>query len=153
MSDKVTFELDVKKMVAALERMNGCAGEALKSGALAGGMAIQAGMKRRITQGGKSGRLYKRGKGGWHQASAPGEAPASDTGALANSIETRISKSSPDYAESETGPTVEYGGMLEYGTSRVKARPYARPTLDEDADLIQDAMRRALEHALKRAML
>ena len=152
MSDKVTFSLDTRQMLADLQRLDGDASGALKDGAMAGGMVIQTGMKRRITQGGKTGQMYKRGKSRTHQASAPGEAPASDTGALANSIETRISKSSPDYAESETGPTVEYGGMLEYGTSRVKARPYARPTLDEDADLIQDAMRRALEHALKRAM-
>lgn len=150
MSDKVSFSLNVKETIAALERLDGDASEGLKRAALAGGMVIQAGMKRRITQGGKTGQLYSRGRK-MHQASAPGEAPASDTGALANSIITQISQSTADYAESETGPTMEYGGMLEYGTSRVKARPYGRPTLDEDADKIQAAMEAALERALQRA--
>jgi hypothetical protein len=149
--DKVEFTLDVRDCIAALQRLNGDASEGLKRAALAGGMVIQAGMKRRITQGGKSGRLYQRGRK-QHQASAPGEPPASDTGALANSIVARISKSDADYAESETGPTMAYDEALEFGASRMAARPYARPTLDEDADQIQAAIEAALQRALQRAM-
>ncbi len=41
-------------------------------------------------EGPKSGLLYPRPGGTWHQASAPGEAPAIDLGALHNSIQTAM---------------------------------------------------------------
>lgn len=135
---------------AAFRQLDAIAAEALPKSAMAGGYVIQAGMKRRIMQGGKTGRIYKRGNR-QHQASAPGEPPATDYGALVNSIETRISESSADYAESETGPTVAYGEGLEYGTSRMEARPYGRPTLDEDAEQIKDAIETSLTRLLQKA--
>lgn len=62
-----------------------------------------------------------------HQASKKGEAPATDTGALANSIivegVTRLTL--------RVGPTVEYGEYLELGTSRIAKRPFLIPAVEK----------------------
>lgn len=78
-----------------------------------------------IQNGQKTGRIYRR-HGVVHQASAPGEAPASDTGALVNSIVTEY-----NYAEL-TGivrAKLQYGNFLEYGTQTIEPRPFMRPAL------------------------
>ncbi len=89
---------------------------------------------RRIQDGAKTGRLYRYGKV-VHQASAPGEAPATDTGFLANSIEF--------FVRGLTGVIAilaEYGACLEFGTSRVAARPYLRPSVRAAAERFYGAM-------------
>ena len=54
--------------------------------------------------------------------SAPGEPPHSQTGALRNSMTFEL-----DGARSLIGPSVEYGKWLEFGTSKMAARPFVRP--------------------------
>src|SRR5262245_62766200 len=56
----------------------------------------------------KSGRVYKRGNR-THTASAPGEAPAIDTGFLANSIQTEF----PNLTTGIVSGGAEYGRALE----------------------------------------
>jgi hypothetical protein len=146
MSDKVEFSLDARGIRAAFDKLNGQTQGALERGAQGGGLVIQAGMKRRIMQGGKSGHVYKRG-GKEHVASAPGEPPATDTGALANSIQTIVTARRPDYAETQTGSPLDYSESLEFGTSKMEARPYGRPTLDEDRDAIEAAIIGAIRKA------
>jgi hypothetical protein len=82
--------------------------------------AIEAAMKLSMT-GQKSGREYKR-HGRTHIASAPGEAPAVDTGFLINSIQTDIK------SETEAVITIgaEYAATLEFQ----KNRPFVRPAID-----------------------
>lgn len=75
----------------------------------------------------KSGDTYRRGER-WHQASAPGEAPAIDLGALAASIQQRME----DYGESGALGVVytdaEIAPYLEYGTGAAGAAwPLLRP--------------------------
>lgn len=75
-----------------------------------------------IQRGPKSGRTYVRGSV-THTASAPGQYPASDTGRLANSI--GVASDIRDRGASITvGTAVAYGPMLEFGTSRMAARPW-----------------------------
>jgi len=73
----------------------------------------------------KSGRVYRR-RGTEHQASAPGEPPASDTGTLVNSIET-----SYDFKALSGSVVVRaaHGPPLEFGTRKMAARPFMRPAL------------------------
>lgn len=73
-------------------------------------------------QGPKHGLVYRRGAKN-HQASAPGEAPAMDTGTLANSIS--VEKSEPCVAI--VGPHTEYAALLEFGTAHIAARPFMAP--------------------------
>ena len=74
----------------------------------------------------KSGIAYERGSG-THVASAPGEMPAIDTGALVNSIQSD--------KDGRTGAVVysamEYAVHLEYGTVRMAARPFFTPAAEE----------------------
>jgi hypothetical protein len=74
----------------------------------------------------KTGRLYTiRGK--IHQASAPGEAPANLTGALANTAGFKVS----GHYQCEFGDRQEYGKYLEDGTSKMKPRPHVGRTAEE----------------------
>lgn len=79
-----------------------------------------------LMQGTKTGREYPRPNGMMHQASAPGEAPAVDTGNLFNSIRAEM-----------TGPQsgvvythVEYAPILEYGSAKMAARPFFAPATE-----------------------
>jgi HK97 gp10 family phage protein len=78
---------------------------------------------------GKSGRIYRRGTVG-HQASAPGETPAIDTGDLIGSITTA------ELGPMEHAVTVgaEYAVHLEYGTRHMEARPFLRPALERSRE-------------------
>lgn len=62
------------------------------------------------------------------QAGAQNRAPV-DTGALRNSI-THEYRRGGGTLRGEVGPTVNYGGYVERGTSRTRAQPYLRPATD-----------------------
>lgn len=88
----------------------------------------------------KSGRLYKGFYGQAHIASAPGEAPAIDSGNLYNKIRSRKIS---DLNYRVTVP-VPYGGYLEFGTKRMKPRPYIRPAISANRSrLIRSALLRS----------
>lgn len=81
-------------------------------------------MKNEIDTGKKSGITYQRGNIS-HRASAPGEAPATDSGKLVGSI--RYKKKSD--TQHEVSINSEYALALEVGTSRMAARPFITPAL------------------------
>ena len=65
---------------------------------------------------------------GRHRASAPGDAPAVDTGRLRQSISAvRI-----DTGHWRVGTNVEYALYLEFGTRKIAARPFMRPAADRE---------------------
>jgi HK97 gp10 family phage protein len=72
-----------------------------------------------------------------HTASAPGESPASDTGALAKGIfaEVKTSKAAKEVA-GIVRATAPYSAHLEFGTRNMAARPYLQPALDKSAQRI-----------------
>ena len=80
----------------------------------------------------KSGREYRRGER-WHQASAPGEAPAMDMGALAGSIQQRLEDRGEQGAAGLVYTNVEYAPYLEYGTGSTGAA-YPLPERPADVD-------------------
>ena len=98
-----------------------------------------------ILSGQKSGRLYHR-RTVTHRASAPGEAPASDTGRLVNSINSYLGDQEA-FVTAGRG-TVKYAAMLEFGTRFMAARPFMFPALEKSKDWI----RRRLTEALTRAI-
>ena len=78
-----------------------------------------------------------------HTASAPGEAPATDTGRLASSVNYK-----KDGAMSATvGSEIVYAAMLEFGTSRIAPRPAWVPAVEA----IRPKFQRRIEAALARA--
>ena len=98
----------------------------------------------------KTGRIYasKHRKGAKHQASAPGEFPAADSGRLHQSI-TSVEASSASTIRFETGPNTPYGAMLELGTSKMEPRPFMTPAYDENVGKVkvdvQAAVRRGAQ--------
>lgn len=92
-------------------------------------------MRKSIANGPKSGRIYKR-KGVSHVASSPGQPPANDTGNLASSIS--IKKPRKGLVELIIGAL--YAQPLEFGTSRMKARPFIIPALLKASKKIEKVM-------------
>jgi len=72
-----------------------------------------------------TGRVYQRG-GTTHQASAPGQPPAVDTGALRASI--HATKLGPRKYQVADG--VVYGVELEIGRTRMRPRPFMGPVIE-----------------------
>lgn len=81
---------------------------------------------RSIQSGQKTGRVYRR-RSVVHQASAPGESPASDTGRLVQSSGTRYN---PEELEGIVFFATAYAAPLEWGTVKMAPRPFLRPALD-----------------------
>ena len=84
----------------------------------------------------KTGRIYKYGKVS-HQASAPGEAPATDTGALAANAKTEQQKP----AMWEILFFQDYAAALEFGTPKMLPRPYLRPAVEAVKDRFVKALK------------
>ena len=69
-----------------------------------------------------------------HQASAPGEMPAKDTGDLQRSMAAQIPKYTPDGLGGHVtviSPN-KVGWWLERGTDRIKPRPWFKPTWEKE---------------------
>jgi len=96
--------------------------------------------------------------------SAPGEPPAVDTGTLRNSVQSK-----PQYIAGTGMTSIVLAGLvagvnkdariprwLEYGTSRMKARPFIAPSLEvirpSVAGTIGDQMQRSIKRMKRRAM-
>jgi HK97 gp10 family phage protein len=84
-------------------------------------LRIQTTARRRIQRGPKTGEWYGR-----HQASSPGESPAADTGRLSSSIQV-----DDRGLEASVYTNLEYAEGLEFGTSRIKPRPFLNPSVEE----------------------
>jgi phage gpG-like protein len=92
-------------------------------------------------QGPKGGRLYMRSGGKSHQASAPGEAPAIDYGHLVNSIQVEITGP----LTAIVGSNAEYAPYLEFGTSRMAARPAWIPAAERAWEPFQSAFKELID--------
>lgn len=92
----------------------------------------------------KTGRVYRR-RGVVHQASAPGEAPASDTGTLVNA--RRIDLLTAELAARLTF-TARHAPFLERGTKNIEPRPFAARALAETQDEVRGAIASEVRAAL-----
>lgn len=93
----------------------------------------------------KTGAIYKRGKGGKisHRASAPGEAPATDTGALVSS--TYITRIGPMTAA--IGSRLAYAFHLEFGTWKMEPRPSWMPAAERARPRLEARVARVIARA------
>ncbi len=97
---------------------------------------VEAEAKQSIQRGVKSGRVYKR-RSIVHQASAPGEPPASDTGFLVSNItKTAVEKSGTELSISVESKA-PYSKFLEFGTRKMSARPFLQPALEKNRNKIK----------------
>lgn len=92
-------------------------------------------VKRTLSKPG-TGAVYVR-DGKMHRASAPGQPPAKDTGTLQSSIEYKVTKDG-ETISGLIGSSADYAIYLEFGTSRMAARPFLRPVLENNKEEIVD---------------
>ena len=92
----------------------------------------------------KTGATYKHGKI-VHQASAPGEAPATDTGNLANSGTVRRA----GLAHYQCVFSAPYARALEYGnpSGTIKPRPYLRPAVTKEEPILRANIAKAMQRS------
>lgn len=119
--------------------------DAALEGLLPAAQAVAEEARLSITSRPKSGRVYKRASG-THQASAPGEPPANDTGALAKSISAR----SVGRDGAEVVADGELAHTMEFGTAGGKVAP--RPFMVPAAEASKDKVRGAVADAIRKAL-
>lgn len=132
--------IGAKAHVARLRKLSGeqmvrDVGKAL----FAAGEAIQVEAQISITSGAVSGKS--------HTPSAPGEAPNNDSGLLANNIET--TQVAPLVVE--VSSNAPYAAALEFGTSKMAARPYMGSARDAKRKEVTQLVRQAVDQAVKRS--
>jgi len=96
----------------------------------------------------KSGNFYLRG-GKAHRASAPGEAPAVDSGELLRSIVFDVRGMEMEVGAEAGAP---YAELLEEGTSKMKARPFLEPAIEEHRDAIINAVGKDVTRTIEKAI-
>lgn len=99
----------------------------------AGGNRVQVAAQISITAGAVSGKN--------HVPSTPGQAPNQDTGVLGNNIETVLRESTV----CEVSSNAPYSAPLEFGTSKMAARPFMAPARDQERPEVVKLVTRALE--------
>ena len=77
------------------------------------------------------------------RASAPGEFPMSDTGRLASNVDMILA--TPAKMESKVGTNIIYGAYLEFGTSRMAARPWLERSFRKAAEGVARELKAKLE--------
>lgn len=84
------------------------------------------------------------GKG--HKPSAPGEPPHRDTGNLQANIET----SQPAPLTARVTSSAKHAAAMEFGTSKVAARPYLRPARDKTLPRAEQILVKRINDATRR---
>lgn len=114
---------------------------------LGGAQLIRSEAVKSIMQGPKTGRIYEKyNPRRTHRASAPGQAPASDTGNLVSQIQ--VKSTNPDEVTVESG--ANYSKFLEFGTSKILPRPFLFPATERSRSKIQQAVFNKVVQTIKR---
>jgi HK97 gp10 family phage protein len=114
---------------------------------LGGAQLIRGEAIKSIQTGPKSGRVYQKyNPRRTHTASAPGEAPASDTGNLVSQIMVRQETRDNVLVESNA----LYSSFLEFGTSKMLPRPFLFPATERSRPKITQAVFNRVVKEIKR---
>lgn len=116
-----------------------------------GGLAIENRAVEGIIDPPKTGRIYpsKHRKGAKHQASAPGEFPAADSGRLHQSITTAVVQDNDAAVVVHTAANAPYAMALEYGTSKMAPRPFMTPSFQAHEQQIKASVTAAVARTIK----
>jgi HK97 gp10 family phage protein len=131
------------KHIRRLKKLSGDAVVRIASAVvLNGAEAIKAEAHNSITRNSAAGQ-----SGGKHQhvRSRPGEPPNNEFGTLVSHIEA----SQPKPLVAEVRSEAPYAAHLEFGTSRMQARPYMRPARDAKLPEIKSKLTEKLEKLVK----
>lgn len=141
---RITTDKFVEK---SLKKAGSEIGKAVDKAIFKGANLVRNDAIRGIQRGKHTGRIYKR-RSVEHQASAPGEYPASDTGRLAGSIRTNRG-----YLETDVGTDVVYAKFLEpdemTDSSKLEPRPFLEPSFKKNEEIISKLIDEAIEEAFK----
>ena len=139
----VNVQLDgLQQLVAQLKALGADADEVVLKTITDLAVTTQSLARKGIQRGPKSGITYRRGNVS-HQASAPGQYPATDTGRLASSVQFELP--SPGSMTAVVGTNIMYGPMLEFGTSRMAARPWLMPSFTQAKINVEKKLKAQLE--------
>lgn len=125
----------------------------LRQGMFKAGQGFINEANREILKGPKTGRIYvrrdRKGRRRRHMASAPGESHANLSGTLRRSLSFQLRGSSEiefGYGVSSGKEAPEYAGFIEFGTTKMKARPSLLNALNaEQGNTIQHFKRELLK--------
>jgi hypothetical protein len=131
------------QLIAALKKLGADGEREIARVVTATAIEVRGAIVKKYQRGPKTGQVYQRGNV-VHQASAPGEPPATDTGRLASGTEYR----STGRFSAEVRNSVAYGPLLEFGTRNIAARPAWRPAVEEARakyiKRLEDALRKVM---------
>ena len=122
----------------------------LEKALLASAEKIRGDAIKSIARGKKTGKLYRVGNV-LRRASAPGEAPANQTGTLIGRFRVRYDRfrTQATLAVEEDG-SVKYAKPLEFGTRFMEPRPFFFPAVRQNIAWIEKRMIEAVRRAIKR---
>ena len=143
----VTLKLEGSDRLATALRKAGVEAQRDVEKAVVGtAIELRGDIVKRIQRGPATGRVYqKTSPRRTHQASAPGEAPSTDTGRLANSITfDKVAKMS-----ATVGSKIVYAAALEFGTGSIRPRPAWVPSIEEITPEYVKRLQRALGEAFR----
>ena len=127
---------NLKKVLSQLENLDKQLEPDFQEIVKGGAQLIRGEAIKSIQTGAKSGVVYQMyNPRREHRASAPGQAPASDTGNLVSKIIVKQKTRNITNVESNAN----YSAFLEYGTSKMEARPFMLPAFEKSKKPILDA--------------
>jgi len=150
---RVRFTITGQRQVnAALSRISRQVEQEVKNIVAESALDVQNMSKQAIADT-KHGTLFERIRVGGqtirnHRASAPGEAPANLTGRLQSSIRASFSQNG---LSAEIGTNVKYGKFLEFGTSKMAARPFLLPAFVQVRRVFVERIREAIRRNSRRS--
>lgn len=131
---KIEFKSNLNK---ALDSLDNIAGQRMTEACI----HVQNKTKEKLS-GKRTGRVYRvPGTNRTYTASAPGEPPAVMTGQLRSSIKYRI-VGELQVLRGEVGSELKKAVELEFGTKKIKPRPFLRPTFQEELPEIKNILSR-----------
>lgn len=128
----------MEELKANMAKLSKEYGAAVAKAAVAGAELVRGEAIKSIqsTSSGQRVTRYRAGGGQYeHTASAPGDAPNTDTGRLASSVQVDVKPFGIF-----VGSTLQYAGHLEFGTSSMEPRPWLNPALESQRRNIERLM-------------
>lgn len=97
----------------------------------------------------KTGRIYKKSKTVFHQASSPGYPPAIDDAFLSDSITTDITNEGAEVGSEEK--IAAYGGWLEEGVpkNKLEPRPFLEPAKIREEPIFEKNINKVIKDNIK----
>ena len=136
---------NINKVLASFKKLNVTMLPDLQEVIKGGAQTIWTEAINLIQKGAKSGITYKKyNPSRTHTASAPGQAPASDTGFLASQITMDVNVKPNGTVVGQIISAAPYSKHLEFGTVNMTERPFMQPALMKNKRKIQAMFKKGI---------